>query len=171
VFLLILAKIFLNGLYLKGQSLSFRLPDLALAEDGVDPMRALGAHPLELRKREEALKAREDRLNQKEAELKPLQEEIEARMAELNELQARLTAYAKGLAEKEKAMEDAKMAHLVALYTAMDPSKAAAIMDKLHLESVVLILRHMKGKAAGKILANLDPEKAATVSEALGQSH
>ena len=90
-------------------------------------------------------------------------------MAELNELQLRLADYAKKLAQREKALKDAKMAHLVSLYTAMEPAKAAAIMEKLKLETVVKILRNMKGKAAGRIVAMMSPEKGAKISEALSR--
>ena len=99
----------------------------------------------------------------------PLKKEIESKLAELNDLQARLADYAKNLAEKEKALTDAKNNHLVALYSAMDPSKAAAIMDKLQLTTVVLILHNMKGKSAGQIMAMMNPERGAIISEKLSQ--
>ena len=98
-----------------------------------------------------------------------LEQEIETKMAELSELQERLTALAKGLAEREKALQDSKMDHLVDLYSAMEPAKAAAIMDKLKMETVILILRHMKGKSAGQILGMMDPEKGASISEELSR--
>jgi flagellar motility protein MotE (MotC chaperone) len=51
----------------------------------------------------------------------------------------------------------------------MEPAKAAAIMEKLKLETVVKILRNMKGKAAGRIVAMMSPEKGAKISEALSR--
>jgi flagellar motility protein MotE (MotC chaperone) len=51
----------------------------------------------------------------------------------------------------------------------MEPAKAAAIMDKLKVDTVVRILRHMKGKSAGKILSMMNPELGATISEKLSQ--
>jgi len=122
-----------------------------------------------LKKRQEALRKKEQELERLEARLKPLQAEVEAKMAELTELQRKLAAYAKKLAEREKALKDAQMAHLVSLYSAMDPAKAAAIMDKLSLETVVKIMKNMKGKSAGKILAMMDPQKGAKISEALSR--
>ena len=59
---------------------------------------------------------------------------------------------------------------LVALYSAMEPAKAASIMAKLNMNTVVRILANMKGKSAGKILAMMDPERGATISENLSQT-
>ncbi len=100
----------------------------------------------------------------------PLKEEIDTRMAELNELQNSLTAYSKSLAEREKVMQDAKIAHLVKLYSSMEAKKAADILDKLQIETVVRILGNMKGKEAGGILAMMSPDKGAIISEKLSES-
>jgi len=166
---LLAGKIFLDGAILK--SLSPTLPRVhsALAEESKTPTSLEIGLGEQLKRKEEQLKAKEASLKSKEEELRPLQEEVEAKLAELSELQTRLTALAKELAEKEKAMKDDKMAHLVALYSAMDPTKAAAIMDKLKTETVVLILRHMKGKSAGEIVGMMDPEKGALISEELSK--
>jgi flagellar motility protein MotE (MotC chaperone) len=51
----------------------------------------------------------------------------------------------------------------------MEPAKAAAIMEKLKIETVVLILRNMKGKPAGQIIALLKPELGAQVVEKLSK--
>ena len=90
-------------------------------------------------------------------------------MGELTELQTTLTAYAKNLADREKALQDARNGHLVAAFTAMEPAEAARIMSKLELSTIVLIMRNMKGKSAGKVLAAMDPEKGAVISEQLSQ--
>lgn len=166
---LLVGKICLNGAILK--SLPSSLPRVHSAMAGEDNTPAsleigLGA---QLKRKEEQLKAKEAFLKSKEAEFMPLKDEVEAKLAELSELQTKLTALAKELAEKEKSLKDEKMAHLVALYGAMDPTKAAAIMDKLKTDTVVLILRHMKGKSAGEIVGMMDPEKGALISEELSK--
>ncbi len=120
-------------------------------------------------KKQMELKKREEDIAKKEKEYLALKQETEAKMAELNELQTKLANYVKKLAQREKALKDAKMAHLVSLYTAMEPAKAAAIMEKLKMETVVKILRNMKGKAAGRIVAMMSPEKAAMISERLSR--
>ncbi len=167
--LLVAAKIGLGLVYLK--EVRFKGEALAGEKDKAKGQVAAPEDLLEkLKKREEALRRKEEELAKMEARLKPMKEEVEAKMAELTELQTKLAVYAKKLAEREKALRDAKMAHLVSLYSAMDPAKAAAIMDKLKLETVVKIMRNMKGKAAGKILAMMDPQKGAKISEALSRT-
>jgi flagellar motility protein MotE (MotC chaperone) len=166
--LLLMAKIVISGVYLQLDNIQVSTSNLALAEDkgGAVPS---DDRPLGLKNKEDELKERERRLKAKEEELVPLKKEVEAKVAELNELQATLAAFAKELAEREKALRDAKIAHLVSLYGAMDPSKAAAIMDKLKIDTVVRILGNMKGKSAGQILAMMKPEKGALISEKLSQ--
>lgn len=166
---LLVGKICLNGAILK--SLSSSLPGVhtAMAEEKKTPASLEIGLSEHLKRKEEQLKAKEAFLNSKEAELMPLKDEVEAKLGELGELQIRLTALAKELAEKEKSLKDEKMAHLVALYGAMDPTKAAAIMDKLKTDTVVLILRHMKGKSAGEIVGMMAPEKGALISEELSK--
>ena len=173
---LLLIKILISGWYLQSGSVILGTPRLALAideaqaESSGDAGRVpsgdiLGA----LKAREQALAKREQLLNKREKELEPLKLEIESKMAELNELQASLTEFAKKLADREKALEDKKIGHLVALYSAMEPAKAAAIMAELKLETIVRILRQMKGKSAGQIMGMMKPERGAIISEKLSQ--
>ena len=165
--MLVTAKVFLSALYLKSEPWKITSVRTAHAgeKDSTESPAVSGSE--QLREKEKELRIREEEVKKKEAELLPLKERVDARMAQLNELQDKLTALAQQLAEKEKAMRDEKMNHLVSLYSAMDPAKAAAIMDKLKLPTVVLILGHMKGKSAGQILAMMDPEKGASISEEL----
>jgi flagellar motility protein MotE (MotC chaperone) len=168
------AKIFLGGLFLRVESSPAM--DLALAEENKKTRFSTGAGDTperpslqSLKERELALRTREQEIRKKEEELVPLKKDIEEKLGELSDLQMRLTSYAKTLAEREEALKDTKMAHLVELYTAMEPGKAAAIMEKLKMETVVLILRHMKGKSAGQIIALMKPEMGAQVVEKLSQ--
>lgn len=167
---LVISKLFMTGLFLRSEP--ERTTGLASAHADEKGSPSGGDRTLdeELKKRAAELRAREDQVKKREAELLPLKEEIETKMAELTELQSRLISYSKELADREKALSDAKMDHLVALYSAMEPSKAAAILDKLKLDTVVLILRHMKGKSAGGILAMMPPEKGALISEELSRA-
>jgi flagellar motility protein MotE (MotC chaperone) len=166
---LLAGKICLDGAILKSLASSLPRVHSAMAEEGKTPVSLEMGLGEQLKHKEEQLNAKESFLKSKEEALRPLKDEVEAKLAELSELQTRLTALAKELAEKEKSMKDEKMAHLVALYGAMDPTKAAAIMDKLKTETVVLILRHMKGKSAGEIVGMMDPEKGALISEELSK--
>jgi len=171
VAILLGAKIFLSGWYLTSASRKIHSPGLVLAEETVAPGKQEIPLDEKLRKKEKELQDREDRVKKREHELQLLQDKIDGRMSELNDLQTKLLNFSKKLAQQEKALKDARMGHLVALYSAMDPGKAAAIMDKLNLKTVVRILKYMKGKNAGKIMAMMPPEKGATISEALSKSN
>lgn len=172
--LLVAAKIFLGGSYLRSEGFSPG-PEPALAQEKKRAAPQEGKEAAErvtvqsLREKEAALRNREQELKKREEELLPLKRDIDEKLGELNELQTRLTSYAKSLADREEALRNTKMAHLVELYSAMEPAKAAAIMEKLKMETVVLILRHMKGKSAGQIIALMKPEMGAQVVEKLSQ--
>ena len=176
--LLLIIKVVISLYYLQSDALPIPTVSLAMAENSasskeVETSAEVAAEktiPAQLRKREQELKEKERRLIEKEESLVPLKQEIDAKLEELNTLQLQLTAYVKKLADREKALNDSKNAHLVALYKAMEPAKAAAIMDKLNIETVVTILRHMKGKSAGKIMAMMKPERGALVSEKLSRA-
>ena len=173
---LLLAKILINGWYLQSGSLIFDSPRLALAvnEAQAEPQGDAGQVSPDdilgpLKAKERALAEKEELLNRREKELEPLKLEVERKMAELNELQATLTEFAKKLADREKALEDNKIGHLVSLYSSMEPARAAAIMDQLKIETIVRILRQMKGKSAGQIMGMMKPERGAIISEKLSQ--
>jgi flagellar motility protein MotE (MotC chaperone) len=169
-------KVLISFFYLQSGPVGISTANLALAESKTEAVFAAKDETAEdqgsdqaLKKLESELRAKEQDLNKREEELAPLKEEIEGRLAELTELQTRLTAYAKRLGEREQALNAAKNEHLVALYSAMEPTRAAAIMDKLKLPTVVSILRSMKGKNAGQIMAMMNPERGAVISEKLNQ--
>ena len=168
--LLLLAKIVVSGLYLQLGPVHLSAANLAQAqEDEVETDPTFEDMEKILSKREKELNDKEVLLNKREEALHPLEKEIDGKLEELNELQTTLTAFAKKLAEREKALKDTKIAHLVALYSAMEPAKAAGIMDKLNINTLVRILNNMKGKTAGKILAMMAPEKGAMISERLSR--
>ena len=176
--LLLLIKVVISVFYLQSDSTPIPTVSLAMAEksspsEKVEKPKEVPSEKKTnalLRKREQELREKERRLIKREETLMPLKQEIDAKLEELDTLQMQLTAYAKKLADREKALNESKNGHLVALYTAMEPAKAAAIMDKLKMETVVTILRHMKGKSAGKIMAMMNPERGALVSEKLSRS-
>jgi len=145
------------------------VPGLVLAEENGAAVKQEIPLDEKLRRKEKELREREELVKKRENELQLLQDKIDAKMSELNDLQTKLLNFSKKLAQREKALKDAQMNHLVALYSAMEPGKAAAIMDKLNLKTVVRILKYMKGKNAGKIMAMMPPEKGATISEALSK--
>jgi flagellar motility protein MotE (MotC chaperone) len=179
---LLAAKIVISGIYLRFNAL--KLPDtkIAMAEESSTTQTAakdadskqsatadVAVTMANLKKKEQELKEREAAVLKKEQELAPLQAEVDAKIEQLNELQTTLTAMAKQIAEKEQTLQDEKINHLVTLYSSMDAAKAAKIMDKLSLDIVVKILANMKGKSAGSILAAMNADKGAIISESLSK--
>ncbi len=170
LFFLLLVKVVISGIFLQLKPLDMGSPQAAIAaEPKTEPAADINDTELMLRRRQAALDEKEAQLKDMEERLLPLKAEVEARIEELNELQATLTAYSKDLAEREMALKDAKISHLVKLYSSMDAGKAAVIMDKLPVDTVVRIMGNMNGKSAGQILASMPPEKGAQISQQLSK--
>jgi flagellar motility protein MotE (MotC chaperone) len=187
---LLAAKIFISGIYLHSDTLNIPILDIAMAKENIGGIAEakeaedakktetkqaetkqsdadLNAKTISLKAKEQELKDREAAVIRKEQSLAPLQAEVDAKIEQLNELQLQLTALAKDIAGREQALKDEKINHLVTLYSSMDASKAANILDKLNIDTVVRILANMKGKSAGQILAAMSAEKGARISEKL----
>lgn len=161
----------MSGFYLQSTSLDIVKTDVAMAQEAVtEEQPNYEEMELRLRKKEKELSEREARVKKMEEQLLPLKEEVETRMAELNDLQNSLTAYAKNLSEREKTLADEKITHLVQTYQSMEAIKAAAILNKLELDTAVRILGNMRGKSAGAIMAEMPTEKGATISERLSKA-
>lgn len=168
--LFFLVKIAVSGLLLQGISLTLTPEETALAEEGSTDSNTNNMDAVGLYKKEQELRKWEEDLKKREAQILPLQKEIDRRMAELEEIQANLTVFAKKLAEREKTLNDTKVQHLVSLYKAMEPTRAAVIMSKLEVPIAVRILGNMSGKAAGQILEAMSPELGATISKQLSKT-
>jgi len=166
--LLFLLKVLVSALLLQEASLPFP-STVAMAEEETQKGSSLESAKA-MTEKEKRLQEWEADLENREQQILPLQQEIDRKMAELEEIQANLTAFAKKLAEREKALNDTKVKHLVSLYQAMEPGRAAAIMSKLDIPTVVRILGNMRGKSAGLILAAMSPERGAAISQKLSRS-
>ncbi|MBW2061116.1 MAG: hypothetical protein JRI95_06070 [Deltaproteobacteria bacterium] len=129
---------------------------------------------LVLKSREKTIKEKEQRLKEKEEALKALQKETEKRSSELtarlNKLirqKEELTLKLEKLISEQKILEDAKITHLVKAYSAMRPENAATLVNSLDDDVAVRILASMTGRSAGKILAFVEPVKAARLTKHL----
>ena len=103
----------------------------------------------QLDKREEALRILRGQIDEKLTKLEMLRQEIEELVAE------------------KEAFEEQRFEHLVKVYEGMRPAEAASLVERLHKETAVRLLFHMKGKKVGKILEAINPEIAAQLSELL----
>lgn len=118
-----------------------------------------------IEQKEKNLKKREQALKKQEEELKLLTVEIEKKLSKIKSAQSRieeLVALREDLVEKS-------IKHLVKVYSSMKPAEAGPLMEKLDKAITIQILSKMKGKNAGKILARINPDLAAQLSEAIAK--
>ncbi len=110
----------------------------------------------ELEQRSKALDAREKSLQQAEDKLK-------RRITELEQLEASIQ---QRLSDESK-VKNKKIKRLTAVYEGMKADRAAPVIAKMELATVVKIFLLMDEKKVGKILSFLPPEKAVKISQAL----
>lgn len=127
-------------------------------------LRLLQQRKQELDRREEAVRADEQRLVALKSELEALLNSLEQK-AKAAEAARQAEAERKKRAEADE--RRAKLVQIVQIYEAMPVEDAAARIDKLPDRSAIELLRAMKGKTAGAILAQMKPAKAAQLSERL----
>ncbi len=97
----------------------------------------------------EAMKKAEARLAQRIEELQQLEASIQQRLND------------------EKNIKNKKIKRLTAVYEGMKPERAAPVISRLELATVVKVFLLMDEKKVGKILSFLPPEKAVQISQAL----
>ena len=64
---------------------------------------------------------------------------------------------------------EAQMKSLVKIYEAMKPKDAARIFEQLDLVVLLDVIERMKERKTAPILANMDPERAKTITLELAQ--
>lgn len=126
-----------------------------------------------LDKRETAVRGSETHLLELKAELEQIvtrhEQAVEA------EKKRRQAAQAKGAGEGEKVKTSAKtgptvnvnQVQLAKIYEAMPAEEAAARLERMPERKALEVLRLLKGKSAGAILAEVKPERAARLTEQL----
>ncbi len=122
----------------------------------VDVLRQLAA-------RREQLEARMHDLDKREALLKAAESRIDAKATALKELQAQVSRLLKSHDEQQ----DAKVASLARLYESMKPKDAAAILQTLELEPLLLVVERIKERKLAAIMAEMNPMKARDVTAEL----
>ena len=111
------------------------------------------------------LSEQERDLAKKREELLAIQKEIENKIAELTQLRNEI----KDMMARKETVEQDKIKHLIKVYSAMKPQKAASLVEKLDMTFTIELLSRMKGEVVGNILSFVNVEKAAKISEALAQ--
>jgi len=114
----------------------------------------------ELEQEKKELERYEEQIDEKLLALEKLKKQIKGDMTQLEEKKSQKEL------EKEAAYE-AKLGRLVKMYAGMKPKNAAQIVDKMKLEVSQEIFLRMREASAAQILAFVDSEKAAKISERL----
>jgi flagellar motility protein MotE (MotC chaperone) len=128
----------------------------------------------DLDRREEAIRRDEGRLMMVRADIEKLlaqNEAVEKRILQANSKDSQRVAEvkaqkAKALSEKERHQQEQK-AQLAKMYEAMPPEDAATRLEHMPDPKALEILRLIKTKTAGAILAQVKPERAAKLTEQL----
>lgn len=115
----------------------------------------------DLESREKKLKQREETLNEKEKDLTAQQSAVKEEMTKLEGKRAEI----QGAHQKELADREEQVAKLIETFESMSPKSAAQVMNGVDDELAVMTLSKLSSTKAGKILANLKPEKSAHLSE------
>ena len=116
-----------------------------------------------IKKRNAELKEKEKNLEKKKIQLVALQEEINNKIATLSRLRDEIKAER----TKKQTGEEQKLRHLIKIYSAMKPPKAASLIEKLDIKLAIDLLSKMKSDNVGSILSFVDVGKAAKISEGL----
>lgn len=119
-----------------------------------------------LARKERNLIEREKLVDKKEADLRAAQVEVEQRIEELQSLRTEL----RGQLEELDEDREARITHLVKMLSASREKKSAAILEITEDSVALEVLERMKADKAGKILAAMTPERAAELTEAIGDA-
>lgn len=120
-----------------------------------------------VKQRMEALDRREEELLRREARLKELEKMVEERMA-------RLEGMRKGLEDLLAKIREARkegMTGLAKIYGNMPPEEAAARLEKMDEGLAIALIDNMNPRIAGRILALVEPSKAARLTQRMGMRY
>ena len=125
-----------------------------------DKKKAVAEAREQLTKEKKELETYEAQIDEKIESLTALKKQIEADMARLEKKKT-------SKEREEAAAFEAKMNRLVKMYASMKPKAAAEIVNKMELSVAYEIFLRMREVSASQILAFVEYEKAAKISERL----
>ena len=96
-----------------------------------------------------------------EQRLKIIKADLQAQIDELKKLKLEFEEMRKGLEGKKHE----QLTKVVKMFEAMPPEEAAKTIEKLDDDTAVQILTSLKARTAGKVLAQIEPARAAVLSK------
>jgi len=118
---------------------------------------------LSLRKTRDELTSRQKALDERQKAAEEGEQKLSERIADLEELETRI----KDMLAQEQSINSKKIKRLTAVYEGMKADKAAPVLARMDLQTVVRMFSRMDEKQVGKILSFLPPEQAVKISQAL----
>jgi len=118
---------------------------------------------LNLRKIKNHLDERSKQLDKREQNAVEMEKKAATRIADLETLETQI----QDMLAQEQSISNKKIKRLTAVYEGMKADKAAPVIARMDLPTVVKMFSRMDEKKVGKILSFLPPELAVKISEAL----
>lgn len=116
-----------------------------------------------LKSRERALERREQSLAARESDLRQVEADLQERLKELQLEREKLEL----LLQEADTAKDARIRAIVKMVESMRSGDAAKIIEELENELAVSVLSRMNKTKAGKLLAAVEPRRAAYLAELL----
>ena len=116
-----------------------------------------------IEKKQKEIKEKETSLLKEEERLKVLRKDLDERIEKYTNLLNQIETVLKKLEQ----IQDEKIEHVVKAYEVMPPEEAATRLAVLPELTAVKIIKKMKPKKAGIIMAYMDPQKVASLTEGL----
>ena len=116
-----------------------------------------------IEKKQKEIKEKETFLLKEEERLKILRKDLDERIEKYTNLLNQIETVLKKLEQ----IQDEKIEHVVKAYEVMPPEEAATRLAALPETTAVKIIKKMKPKKAGIIMAYMDPQKVASLTEGL----
>jgi len=135
----------------EGEPPTFTQNELDVLQKLAERREALDARDRDLTLRENLVKAAEERINKKIDEMKGMQASVE------------------GMLKKVDEEDDAKLRSLAKMYESMKPKDAGKIFDQLDQRTLMGVIAKMKETKAGQIIANMSPDRAKEITDAIAQ--
>ncbi len=104
-------------------------------------------------------------ISKKREELLVFQKEIDEKLEALGRLRDEINVRT----VQKETIEGKKVKHLIKIYTAMKPQRAAGMIEKMDMGFTIDLLSRMKGDIVGGILSFVELEKAARITEGLAR--
>ncbi|MEW6542358.1 MAG: hypothetical protein AB1411_01980 [Nitrospirota bacterium] len=120
-----------------------------------------------LDQRKRVLEKKEEALRAQEARLATLKSEIEQILTRHEQAVKAAEKARRSTDQTESEARKAGLAQLAKMYETMSPEEAAARIEKMPDQTALQLLRALKGKTAGSILAQVKPAKAAKLTQQL----